>query len=198
MESVSTSGLLMSVQYYINVQCKKYSYHLRLYSQGFRISALNNNFARSFSVFNKRGILVNSNKIKWVLDSSFTFSRNTRDPTKLRKLSRSVNRLVTSAICNAPPGLSIRHASRRHVGQLTPIRLRAQTTTSTTCPSPEDFASLNPSEPGKGIFSHMSASTTYPLSDTRSNETTQMPFGTRLLARTASPHPRSAMTVFWG
>jgi hypothetical protein len=65
-------------------------------------------------------------------------------------------------------GFKILHASLRHIGQFVPIRLNAQTTTSTTCAEPTAFSLPHPSEPGSGIRPETSASITYSPSDTRS------------------------------
>lgn len=96
------------------------------------------------------------------------------------------------------PGFRIRHASRIQLGQLTPIKLRAQTTTSTTWPAPTDLGLPDSSDPGRGILSQISTSTTYSLSDTKSNEITEIPLDARFFARAASPQPKSAIRIFWG
>lgn len=90
------------------------------------------------------------------------------------------------------------HASRRQFGQFVPIRLRAHTTTSTTWPSPLDFSSSRASDPGRGILLQVSASTTNFPSDIKSKDKTIIPSRTRERANAASPHPKSAMTVFVG
>ena len=80
---------------------------------------------------------------------TLALSLNPNDETNDTNSSTFPKRLVTSAILNSPlrrvqswlviitiaithPGRSIRHASRMQPGQLTPMRLKAQTTTSTT------------------------------------------------------------------
>jgi hypothetical protein len=53
---------------------------------------------------------------------------------------------------------------------------------STTRPSP------SPSEPRSGSFTHAFASMTYPLSETRSNESTAIPCGTRAAFSVTAPN----------
>lgn len=143
------------------------------------------------------------------------FNLNPIDLMTSTNASTSVNRLETSAILNSPLiyvldvarrkvagehylGRRILHTSLTHAGQLVLIKLRAQIATSTTAPSPSEGSASSGSKPGRGILSQMSAWVTYFLSDTRSNESTFIPCGISIRARAASPHPRSAMSVFWG
>lgn len=77
-----------------------------------------------------------------------------------------------------------------------PMRLSAQTTTSTICASPSLLSSVSGSDPGRGILSHISAATTNGFVEMRSKESTTSPLGSKDRASAASPHPRSATTVF--
>ena len=146
-------------------------------------------------------------------EPTLDLSRNPIELTRSRNCWRLVKRLVTSAIKSSPlrqvsisvakhvyyityPGLRILQDSRMQFSQLRPIKLRAQTATSTTWPSPIVFSPALPSDPGSGIFSHISASTTNLPSETKSKETTDIPLWSKPLARAASPHPRSAISVF--
>jgi len=101
-------------------------------------------------------------------------------------------------ICPAYPGRSILQASLMHPGQLMPMRLNAQTTTSTICPPPSVGSWDNGSEPGSGRREQISASVTKAPSERRSNDKTFMPLECKALASAASPHPRSTMTDLGG
>lgn len=92
--------------------------------------------------------------------------------------------------CYSYPCFNTLRASLIQFNQLVLIKLREQTTTSTTWP-----ATSEDSSPGRGNFPHISASITYGFVEAKSYESTVRPSGTNSRARAASPHPKSTMTV---